>query len=96
MGFESFSPKTITIRPGGAVEWRNTSLITHTVTDDPRLAQTPPDSMLPASAPAFNSGDIPAGHIYTRSFETPGTYHYFCIHHEGDGMLGTVIVGSPS
>ncbi len=96
MGFESFSPATITIRPGGLVEWRNTSLITHTVTDDPRLAQKPQDAMLPAGAPAFNSGDVPAGQIYTRTFEVPGTYHYFCIHHEEDGMLGTVIVGSRS
>lgn len=94
MGFESFSPPTITIRPGNTVEWRNTSLITHTVTDDPKLAQKPADSTLPAGAGAFNSGDIPAGQIYTRTFEIPGTYHYFCMHHEGDGMLGTVIVGS--
>ncbi len=94
MGFESFSPESITIRPGGLVEWRNGSLITHTVTDDPKLAGKPADSTLPAGASAFNSGDIPAGQIYTHSFEVPGTYHYFCMHHEGDGMLGTVIVES--
>ncbi len=96
MGFESFSPPTTAIRPGGTVEWRNTSLITHTVTDDPKLARKPQDAMLPVGAKAFNSGDIPAGQIYTRTFETPGAYRYFCIHHEGDGMLGTVIVGAPS
>jgi len=96
MGFESFSPATITIQPGGLVEWRNTSLITHTVTDDPKLAHKPGDLMLPAGAPAFNSGDVPAGQIYRHTFEVPGTYRYFCIHHEGDGMLGTVIVRSPS
>ena len=96
MGFESFSPEAITIRPGDAVEWRNTSLITHTVTDDPKRAQKPQNSMLPAGAAAFNSGDIPAGQIYMHTFAIPGAYHYFCVHHEADGMLGTVIVGSPS
>ena len=28
----------LTIRRGGTIEWRNTSLITHTVTDDSKLA----------------------------------------------------------
>ncbi len=94
MGFESFTPATITIQPGGTVEWRNTSLITHTVTDDPRLARKPGDSTLPSGAAAFSSGDVPAGQIYTRTFAMPGVYHYFCMHHEEDGMLGAVIVGS--
>ena len=92
MGFESYSPATVTIRAGDAVEWQNTSLITHTVTDDAKLARKAADSDLPPGAPSFNSGDIPAGQVYIRTFATPGTYHYFCIHHEDDGMLGTVVV----
>jgi plastocyanin len=74
------------------VEWRNTSLLTHTVTDDPNLAKRSEDSMLPAGAAAFNSGDISAGEVYTRTFNVPGTYRYFCTHHEGGGMVGTVVV----
>ena len=92
MGFESYSPATVTIRSGDTVEWQNTSLITHTVTDDPKLAKKASDSSLPPSAPAFNSGDIPAGQVYFHTFMAPGTYRYFCLHHEGDGMLGTVVV----
>ena len=92
MGFESYSPAAVTIRAGEAVEWQNTSLITHTVTDDAKLARKAADSALPPGASAFNSGDIPAGQVYVRTFVAPGTYHYFCIRHEDDDMLGTVVV----
>jgi plastocyanin len=34
------------------------------------------------------------GHdVFSTAFSVPGTYKYFCTHHEGDGMLGTVVVG---
>jgi len=92
MGFESYSPATVTIRSGGTVEWRNTSLITHTVTDDPERAKTQGDAGLPPGAPPFDSGDIAAGQVYLRAFTMPGTYRYFCMHHETDGMVATVVV----
>jgi plastocyanin len=81
MGFMSFKPAVVSIRAGQAVEWRNTSPATHTVTDQ---------SSLPRGAEAFDSGDIPAGQVYMRKFTTPGTYGYFCRHHKG--MVGSVIV----
>lgn len=96
MGFESYSPGVVTIRPGDTVEWQNTSLITHTVTDDPSLAKKASDSGLPLGAAPFDSGDISAGQVYFHTFTTPGTYRYFCTHHEQDGMLGTVIVAAAS
>jgi len=92
MGFESYDPATVTIERNQTVEWRNTSPITHTVTDDPNLAKKSEDAVLPAGAPAFNSGDIPAGEIYAVTFNVPGTYRYLCTHHEGGGMIDTVIV----
>lgn len=96
MGFESYRPAAVTIRAGDTVEWRNTSLITHTVTDDPALAKSRGDAALPPQAAAFNSGDIAAGDVYLRKFDVPGTYRYFCTHHESDGMLGTVTVRGAS
>ena len=92
MGFESYSPTSVTVERNQTVEWRNTSPITHTVTDDPSLAKRSEDAVLPVGAAPFNSGDIPAGEIYTQTFNVPGTYRYFCTHHEGGGMVGTVIV----
>ena len=50
----------------------------------------------PAGASAFNSGDIPAGRVFAQTFTVPGTYKYFCTHHEGDGMVGTIVVAPAS
>ncbi len=61
MGFARYLPAEVTIRSGDTVEWRNTSLITHTVTDDPGRARGQGDAMLPPGVPPFDSGDIAAG-----------------------------------
>ena len=92
MGFASFQPETVHIRAGQSVEWRNTSVITHSVTDDGRLASKPQDAAYPTGAMPFRSGDIHAGDVFSAAFPVPGTYKYFCTHHEGDGMVGTVVV----
>ena len=96
MGFMSFSPGTINVKAGQTVEWRNTSIITHNVTDSPGAAATSGDAALPAGAIPFSSGDIPAGKIFVYKFTVPGTYHYFCTHHESDGMTGIVVVAPAS
>ncbi len=96
LGFMSFTPQTVNIRAGQTVEWRNTSIITHTVTDNPPAAAAAADSVLPAGAIPFSSGDISAGKIFAYKFTVPGTYRYFCTHHEGDGMVGTVVVAPAS
>ncbi len=92
MGIMSFKPAQLTIHSGETVEWRNTSLFTHTVTDDPKQAKKTGDAHLPPGVAAFDSGDIGAEQTYLHIFRVPGTYHYFCEHHEKHGMVGTVIV----
>jgi plastocyanin len=92
MGFTSFDPEVVHIQAGQTVQWRNTALVTHSVSDDKSVAANPNDASVPAGATAFNSGDIPAGQVYSATFTVPGTYKYFCIHHEDYAMLGTVIV----
>lgn len=92
MGFESFAPATVTVKTGQAVEWRNTSPITHSVSFDPKAAAKAGDAALPPGVMPFASGDIAAGNVYLHTFDAPGTYRYFCTHHEGGGMLGTVVV----
>ncbi len=96
LGLMSFNPGTINIKAGQTVEWRNTSIITHTVTDNPPAAANAADSALPAGAIPFSSGDIPAGKVFAYKFTVPGTYKYFCTHHEGDGMVGTIVVAPAS
>ena len=96
MGFGSFDPETVHIKAGQTVEFRNTAVITHSVTDDPKLAEDAKDAAGPAGATPFNSGDIAPGQIYTQTFTQPGTYTYFCTHHEDDGMVAKVIVDPAS
>ena len=96
MGFASFDPAEVHIKAGQTVEFRNTAIITHSVTDDPKLAQDAKDASSPAGAAPFSSGDIAPGRIYTQTFTEPGTYLYFCTHHEMDGMVAKVIVDPAS
>ena len=96
MGFTSFEPEVVQIRAGQTMQWRNTALITHTVTADPAKATNPNNASVPAGATPFDSGDIPAGEVYSHTFTVPGTYKYFCTHHEGESMVGTVIVDPAS
>lgn len=90
MGFSSFSPATLAIKAGQTVSWRNTSLISHTVTDRGGAPTKPNPEVLPAGAQPFESGDIPAGQVYSHRFDTVGTYYYICRYH--DGMKGTITV----
>ena len=87
-----FSPAIVTIRAGATVAWKNVSKLVHTVTDVPNRAVKPADASLPADAKAFNSGYIAPGRSYRHTFTVPGSYHYFCIPHEADGMVGEVKV----
>lgn len=88
----TFIPDTVEVSQGETVEWRNTSLIVHTVTADPDKATLDESVRLPSGAAPFDSGDMDAGDVFQHTFKHPGTYRYFCIPHEGAKMWGTVIV----
>jgi plastocyanin len=90
--FLKFEPKDVTIPVGGTVEWRNSSIETHTVTDDPAAAKDQAHAELPPGAEAFDSGPLKPGQSYRHTFTTPGRYSYFCKPHEMHGMLATVVV----
>jgi plastocyanin len=71
----AFGPNTVTITAGGTVTWTNSDSAPHTATGD---------------GGSFDTGTIDTGGIASISFDTPGTYTYFCaIHPE---MTGTVVV----
>lgn len=96
-----FDPAEISIEPGDTVVWENVGSIGHTVTayedDIPEeaayFASGGFDSEQ-AARDAYPEGDIGGGDSYEHTFEVEGTYEYFCIPHEGAGMLGTVNVGT--
>jgi plastocyanin len=87
-----FQPSQIEVPVGTTVTWNNTSSVVHTVTADPSKANDPAHVKLPEGAETFDSGMIQPGGSFSHTFETPGEYRYFCIPHEGVGMIGTVTV----
>lgn len=87
-----FVPEKLSIPAGATVEWRNTSDLVHTVTADPSKAARPEHVALPEGVAPFDSGNMEVGGRYRYTFTVPGTYRYFCIPHEGAGMVGTLIV----
>lgn len=52
------------------------------------------EDRLPDGADSFDSGTISSG-VFRHTFETPGTYDYYCIPHKTIGMVGRVVVGEP-
>lgn len=88
----TFEPETVTIEAGEAVTWRNTSAFAHTATGDASKANDPSRVSLPEGAAPWDSGFVGADEDFTMTFDVPGEYRYFCIPHEGQEMVGTVIV----
>jgi plastocyanin len=93
-----FEPADITISVGDTVVWETTGTVAHSVTAY--------EESLPEGARYFASGDFETeadarqsypdgsvgnGETYEHTFETAGTYPYFCVPHES-GMVGTVVV----
>jgi plastocyanin len=72
---KDYAPRTLTVPLGATVTWDNTGDLPHTITDD---------------RGAFDSGAFSPGEVYTRTFDTAGSYYYYCtLHH---GMQGTLTV----
>jgi plastocyanin len=87
-----FEPATLSIQKGTTVTWRNTTGIIHTVTDDPGKAANKADAALPSGAQPWDSGNMNPGETFQHTFDTPGTYEYFCTPHEAAGMVGSITV----
>lgn len=92
MDGEEYEPSKVTISAGQAVKWKNNTGDPHTVTVVPDKALVPADVALPKNAQPFDSGTIPTGMSFTHIFTVPGTYRYYCTLHEGNGMVGEVLV----
>ena len=87
-----FVPATVTIKAGQSVKWVNDDAATHTVTTDPSQVANEGDVQIPSGAKPFNSNSVGKGKSFEQKFEIPGTYQYACAPHEGDKMVGKVIV----
>ena len=72
----SFNPPEITVPAGGSVTWTNGDTVPHTATGLDREA--------------LQSGAIAPGETFTQTFDTAGTFEYFCEFHPN--MKGSVVV----
>lgn len=73
----TFAPAQVEVAVGTRVTWTNRDDIPHTVTDS-------------AGARRFKSPPLDTGDRFSFTFDTPGTYSYFCSLHPH--MQGSVIV----
>lgn len=73
----SFQPSLVVIAVGSSVKWTIGNGF-HTTTSDP------------GSSDPWDSAGMSVGEMFTKTFNTPGTYAYHCTFHSN--MIGTVFV----
>ena len=72
-----FSPDSILIAVGQKVCWQNSSGLSHTVTSDTGTVL----------AATLNNGTFTV-----KTFTSAGTVAYHCVPHQGNGMVGKVVI----
>jgi plastocyanin len=80
-----FTPGSVTIHPGDTVQW-TWSNNGHTTTSG---SQCSPNGI-------WNSGILGRGATFSHTFNTAGSFPYFCMPHCAFGMTGTVTVTNPT
>lgn len=85
MGNNYFDPIGLYVEPGTTVRFE---------LEEGSHSATAYEDRIPAEASPFDSGVISEG-SFEYTFETPGTYDYYCIPHQSMGMVGRIIVGEP-
>jgi len=75
LGEHFFDPSSIMVKVGTTVIWRNNGQQVHDIH---------------ARDGSFDSPLLNPGNTFTFTFNKPGLYRYYCIPHEGDGMIGQV------
>ncbi len=82
-GDNYFDPIGLQVEPGTTVTFENTSGAHNSVSYDDRI---------PSGAETW---DTTIGETAEHTFETEGTYDYFCRPHKTAGMVGRIVVGEP-
>ena len=90
----AFIPDRLVIQPGEAVRWVVQSA-GHSTTAYHPDSHALYESRIPAAAKPWDSGVLlNVGENFEHRFDEPGVYQYYCIPHEGSGMVGTIVVGT--
>ncbi|NJO43482.1 MAG: plastocyanin [Cyanobacteria bacterium CRU_2_1] len=80
-GMLAFEPSTLTVKVGDTVKFVNNKLPPHNVVFEGAAANKSHQQLM------FSPGES-----FETSFDTSGTYSYYCAPHRGAGMAGKVIV----
>ncbi len=87
-----FEPHIAWINKGGTVTWVNRSGM-HTATAYHPENNSKP-RRIPENVDPWDSGmKTEQGATFEKTFDVEGVYDYYCVPHEGVGMVGTIIVG---
>ena len=90
-----FDPIGLFVEPGTTVSFviesgAHSSTAYHQSVDSASVTR------IPDGAEPWNSGIISGqGSSFDHTFQTPGTYDYFCIPHKTLGMVGRIVCGEP-
>ena len=80
----AYSPQAMSVAAGTTVTWINEDSVFHTITSGSSNGTTAtPDGN-------FDSGEVQTGEIYAHTFDSIGTFDYYCIPHPW--MVGQIQV----
>jgi plastocyanin len=88
----AFGPGDLTVAAGTTVTWRNDEPIGHTVTSGTATGIDAGTGLRSGERPdgAYDAPLTTKGATFTRTFDAPGTYPYYCAIHKG--MNARVVV----
>ncbi len=90
-----FDPIGLFVEPGSTVEWVIESGA-HSSTAYAESVDAAETTRIPDGAEPWDSGILSEqGASFEHTFETTGTYDYFCTPHKSLGMVGRLVVGEP-
>jgi len=89
----AFQPKTLTVKPGDTIEWKNNKMAPHNVVFDPKKNPTK-DATLAASLSHKGLFFAPGDGFTTviPDDAAAGDYTFYCDPHRGAGMMGKITV----
>ena len=90
-----FDPVGLYVDPGDTVRWINESGA-HTTTSYSPGNPAASVRRIPEGAAPWHSGTFnEQGATFEYTFETRGTYEYYCVPHKTIGMVGRIVCGEP-
>jgi plastocyanin len=91
MDSRNFLPGSITIKKGASITLENQEATTHIIANGAWQGSVP-DSQTEPGAPVVNNATISSANqtLVIGPFNTAGTFHYYCMVHDGMNLTVTV------